>query len=106
MRRENGFIVLDEEKRLYEGFQGVVAIIDPNTIDKKEKIIYLKEVQFEQRIIGYKAKTIDRIVVKNALSHKSLKRKIFSVLETHPEVVKMGFPELAVNSDLSNLLNC
>ena len=106
MKRENGLIVLEEGKKLYEGFQGVVATIDPNTLCEDEKRIYLKEVQFDQKIARYKAKTIDEIIVKNAISPKLLKSKIFNILEKHPETVKMGFPEIAINSDLDNLLNC
>ena len=106
MKRENGLIVLEEGKKMYEGFQGVVATVDPNTFDENEKRIYLKEVKFDRRIEGYKAKTIDEIIVKAAISPKLLKRKIFSRLEMHPETVKMGFPEIAINGDLENLLNC
>ena len=105
--KRNGMMVIKEEgKNLYGGFQGVVATLDPNTILENEKKIYLKKVQFDEITERYKASFIDEIIFRNSISACELKEKIIKLLENHPVTIELGLPEIAITSDLENLLSC
>ena len=107
MKRKNGMIVLKEEgKNRYGGFQGVVVTVDPNTILDNKKKIYLKEVHFSEEAEGYKAWTIDKFYCENNISTNFLKQTVTNLLREHPETIEMGIPEIAITSNLEEILSC
>ena len=105
--KRNGMIVIKEEgKKLYGGFQGIVATLDPNTILEDEKKIYIKKVQFDEITERYKASFIDEIIFRNSISDCELKEKIIKLLKNHSVTMELGLPEIAITRDLEKLLSC
>ena len=106
MKLKNGMMVLEERvKHIYEGFQGVVATLDPNTLSEDKKRIWLKEVQFNEEVEGYKAWNLDEFILEKGISSCTLRKKILNLLENHSETVMMGLPEIAITSDVEELLD-
>lgn len=104
-QRNNGMVVLKEDKydRIYDGFQGVVVTVDPNTIYEDKKKIYLKEVEFDEEMGKHKASMIDQFTLEAEISGKLLKKKILKILKMH-SIGKKRLPKIAITSDLEKLL--
>lgn len=102
MQQNDITILKENSKKLYDGFEGVVATIDPNTIeDKCKKKIFLKEVEYDGQREKHKAHVINEFNVVNNMPLEILNNIIQNMVMNIYSVAK----PIAITSDLQKAMS-